>query len=43
MEVPRLGAELEMQLQDYTACRHGNAGSEPNLRPTPQVVATPGA
>ena len=35
MEVPRLGVELELQLLAYS-----NAGSEPHLRPTPQLMTT---
>ena len=32
MEVPRLGVELELPHS------HSNAGSEPHLRPTPQLM-----
>ena len=39
MEVPRLGVESELQLPAYTS--HSNAGSEPHLRPIPQLMATP--
>jgi len=39
MEVPRLGVELKLQLQAYTS--HTNSGSEPHLRPTPQLTAMP--
>ena len=39
MEVPRLGIELELhQLALYHS--HSNAGSEPYLLPTPQIMAT---
>ena len=40
MEVPRLEVKSELQLLAYTiATRH--TGSEPNLQPTPQLLATP--
>ena len=53
MEVPRLEVESKLQLLVYTTAtatldrsrvcdlRHSNTGSEPCLRPTPQLVATP--
>jgi len=40
MEVPRLGAELELQLPAY-ATANSNVGSEPHLPPTPQLTAAP--
>jgi len=38
MEVPRLGAELELQLHHHS---HSKVGSEPCLPPTPQPPAMP--
>ena len=40
MEVPRLGVESELQLPAY-ATATAKAGSEPHLRPTPQLRTTP--
>ena len=40
MEVPRLGAELELQLLDYTTATATWMGSEPHLRPTLHFKAT---
>ena len=40
MEVPRLGVKLELQLPAYTTAT-ANAGSEPCLQPTPQLMTTP--
>ena len=40
MEFPRLGVESDLQLPAY-ATSHSNWGSEPHLRPTPQLMATP--
>ena len=40
MEVPGLGVKLELQLLAY-GHSHSNAGSEPWLRPTPQLTAMP--
>ena len=47
LEVPRLGAESELQLPAYTTATgllhrsYSNARSEPRLQPTPQLTATP--
>ena len=40
MEVPRLGVESEAVATGLRQS-HSNAGSEPRLRPTPQLMATP--
>ena len=40
MELPRLGVELELQLPAECHSR-SDSGSEPNLRPTPQLTAMP--
>ena len=40
MEVPRLGVESELPLLAYTTATT-TRGSEPRLRPTPQLTATP--
>ena len=39
MEIPRLGAELELYLPAYTHS-HSNARSEPRPQPTPELRAT---
>ena len=40
VEVPKLVVKSELQLLAYTTA-NSNAGSEPHLRPTPQLMATP--
>ena len=44
MEVPKLGAESELQLLAHTPDTHPTATPDPSLvlRPTPQLTATPG-
>ena len=40
MEVPGLGVKLELQQRAYTATTaNSNTGSDPHLRPTPQLTA----
>ena len=39
IKVPSLGVEWKLQLPAYTTGR-ANTGSEPRLRPTPQITAT---
>ena len=41
MEIPRLGVESELQLPAYTTNTAKELGSEPRLRPTLQLTATP--
>ena len=41
MEVPRLGVNKEPQLPAYTTATDSNARSEPHVRPTPWLTATP--
>ena len=40
MEVPELRVKLELQLPAYSTATVAQ-GSEPHLRPTPQLTATP--